>query len=141
MAQPELRVTVLENAGDVRGSSFQTGAGWLGFLGSVEDAHIATILPGQIRGNHYHVRRREVIAVLYADAWQLAWDNGADTEVNLIQFAEQRRGASGGRPAGFSRDRELTGAALLWIVGLSNGAWDEHAPDAYPRRLLPRTQQ
>jgi hypothetical protein len=139
MAQPELRVTVLENAGDVRGSSFQTGAGWLGFLGSVEDAHIATILPGQIRGNHYHVRRREVIAVLYADAWQLAWDNGADTEVNLIQFAGSGAVILEADPLA-SHAIENTGAALLWIVGLSNGAWDEHAPDAYPRRLLPRTQ-
>jgi hypothetical protein len=139
MAQPELRVTVLENTGDARGSSFQTGAGWLGFLGGVDDAHIATILPGQIRGNHYHVRRREVIAVLYTDAWQLAWDNGADTEVNLIRFAGSGAAILEVDPLA-SHAIENTGAALLWIVGLSNGAWDENAPDAYPRRLLPRTE-
>jgi dTDP-4-dehydrorhamnose 3,5-epimerase-like enzyme len=133
---PLVRFTVLKDSGDRRGSSFQTGSEWLAFLGSIDDAHIAAILPGAVRGNHYHRLRREAIAVLFTDAWQLAWDQGEGTEVRVEHF-------SGAGAVMVEADAQAahaianTGSAPLWIVALSHGAWDPNAPDSYPRRLLP----
>ena len=138
MSQPELRFTVLEDSGDERGSSFQTGAEWIAFLGKLDDAHIATILPGSIRGNHFHKQRREAMAVLFTDEWQFAWDRGEGTAVSVKQFSGTGAVLVEVDPL-VSHAVANTGKALLWIVGLSNGAWDPNARDAYPRKLLPRT--
>ena len=137
MAQPEVRFTLLPDTGDLRGSSFQTGTAWLAFLSGVADAHIAIILPGCVRGNHFHARRREVIAVLHADAWQAAWDRGAETPVTVREFSGAGAVLLEVDP-GAAHAIANTGQAPLWIVGLSHGAWDPDAADSYPRVLLPR---
>jgi hypothetical protein len=137
MSQPSLRYRLLENSGDERGLSFQTGPQWIAFLGKLDDAHIATILPGSSRGNHYHLQRREVIAVLFTDEWQLAWDQGMGTAVSVKQFSGAGAVLVEVDP-GASHAIANTGKELLWIVGLSNGAWDPRAPDSYPRKLLPQ---
>ncbi len=137
MSLPEVRITPLPDTGDQRGSSFQTGPSWLAFLGSIDDAHIATIVPGAIRGNHFHLRRREAIAVLYADNWQAAWNQGADTEVTVREFTGAGAVMLEVDP-GASHAIANTGRAPLWIIGLSNGAWDPAAPDSFLCKLLPR---
>lgn len=136
MTLPELRITVLPDSGDHRGSSYQTGKAWIDFLGSVDDAHIATILPGAIRGNHFHVRRREVIAVLHSDAWRVAWDRGAGTAVTVREFAGEGAVLLEVDPLA-SHAIGNTGQAPLWIIGLSNEAFDAEAPDSLPRQVLP----
>lgn len=132
----QVRFSVLKDCGDQRGSSFQTGSEWLAFLGSMDDAHIATILPGAVRGNHYHRLRREAIAVLFTDAWRLAWDRGEGTEVIVHDFSGAGAVTIEADPLA-AHAIANTGRAPLWIVALSHGAWDPVAPDSYPRRLLP----
>lgn len=70
-----VRIRILKNQGDSRGDSFKIPQEAFRFLNVVEDTHIATILPNSIRGNHYHIGRRELILVLYNDSWVLAWDD------------------------------------------------------------------
>ena len=137
MPLPALRITKLPDSGDQRGSSFQTGSDWLTFLGSVVDAHLATILPGAVRGNHFHRRRKEVIGVLYSDGWQVAWDHGAESVVTVQKFSGSGVVLLEVDP-GASHAIFNSGRAPLWIIGLSNGAWDPNSPDAFPRNLLPR---
>jgi dTDP-4-dehydrorhamnose 3,5-epimerase-like enzyme len=139
MPQPEIRISVLPDTGDERGSSFQTGPEWIEFLGTVDDAHIATILPGHVRGNHYHKRRREVIAVLHADTWEMAWDRGEDTAVKVEKFSGSGAVILEVEPLA-AHALANTGNAPLWIMGLSNGEWDANAPDAFARKLLPRPE-
>src|SRR5665213_846487 len=86
-ASPSLRIIRVEDRGDSRGVSFTVPLSSLDFLGSVRDAHIADILPGAIRGNHYHKLRREVICLRYEDRWSLHWDSGADTKIRTETFA------------------------------------------------------
>jgi hypothetical protein len=134
--QPGVKVTVLEDSGDQRGSSFATGPAWLAFLGKIEEAHITTLLPGHVRGNHYHVQRREVIVVLYSDEWQLNWDRGAETAIERRQF-------SGAGAVLIEAERLATHAVAntgklpLWIVALSNGVWDPASPDTHARKVFP----
>lgn len=129
---PTLRVTPLRDTGDARGNSFSIGGLLAALLGSVEDAHLATIVPGAIRGNHYHVLRREAILVLYTDSWTLHYDNGDGTPA-------VRRTFEGGGAALLDVDPlcahaiENTGARQLVLIGCSNGPYDHTNPDAFPR--------
>jgi hypothetical protein len=68
MNRPSIQITLLEDRGDARGSSYEPGCRWVEFLKRIEDAHITTILPGCVRGNHFHPQRKEVLIVLFQDS-------------------------------------------------------------------------
>jgi dTDP-4-dehydrorhamnose 3,5-epimerase-like enzyme len=136
MGLPGMRIVEMADSGDERGSSFQTGQEWLGFLGGIDDAHSATIVPGYVRGNHYHKRRREVIAVLFADERQLAWKRSDETEVETRIFSGSGAVLLEVEPL-VAHAIENSGQGLLWIVGFSHGALDPEALDSYLRKLLP----
>jgi dTDP-4-dehydrorhamnose 3,5-epimerase-like enzyme len=70
---PKVRVSDLPNNGDGRGYSFTAPAEALDFVGRVRDVHLSSMLPGSVRGNHSHLRRREAIVVLHEDHWSLHW--------------------------------------------------------------------
>lgn len=76
----------LRNGGDSRGDSFHLPSKALHFLGTVEEAHIATIAPDAIRGNHYHVGKRECLIVLFQDSWIFAWDEGTGAVPDKKEF-------------------------------------------------------
>ncbi|PYX43661.1 MAG: hypothetical protein DMG79_21935 [Acidobacteria bacterium] len=59
----KLQFTELSNNGDARGFSFTAPAEALAFVGRTADVHLASTGPGAVRGNHYHLRRREAIVV------------------------------------------------------------------------------
>ncbi|MGA9117566.1 MAG: hypothetical protein WB626_12405 [Bacteroidota bacterium] len=131
-----LTVVQLADAGDDRGSSFSLPRVWNAFLPPAQDAHITTILPGQTRGNHFHPARREVIVLLYRDAWTLAWDAGEGTEVHRRDFA------GGGAAlllveAGAAHAITNTGARDLVAVALRDKPYDPAHPDTVPRDLHP----
>lgn len=79
---------VLNDFGDERGSSFTVPAEVLAFLGRVADVHIATIVAGAVRGNHFHLRRKEAIVVVHRTEWRLHWDDGESTAVSKREFRE-----------------------------------------------------
>ena len=81
-------VFVLKDFGDQRGSSFTVPAEVLAFLGRVADVHIATVVPGSVRGNHFHLRRKEAIVVVHRAEWTLHWDDGECTAVSRRDFKE-----------------------------------------------------
>src|ERR1700722_18004322 len=72
----KIQISELGNNGDVRGFSFTVPTEALNFLGRVSDIHLASTAPGAIRGNHYHLRRREAIVLVPGTAWSLHWDEG-----------------------------------------------------------------
>ena len=74
--QMKIQISELSNTGDARGFSFTTPPEALDFLGRVADIHLASTVPGAVRGNHYHLRRREAIVILPGTAWSLHWDEG-----------------------------------------------------------------
>lgn len=75
-------VTPLAARTDLRGSSFGVEIPFA----SVGECHVATIRPGAVRGNHFHLKRREVLIVLFADRWTLLWDDGEGTPVQSRAF-------------------------------------------------------
>ena len=127
----------MHDAGDARGRSFSVGGLLTAWVGKVEDAHLATIVSGAIRGNHYHVSRREAILVLYTDCWTLHHDNDEGTP-------PQRRVFKGAGAALLDVDPlcahaiENTGARELVLTGRSDGPYDEEHPDAVRRVVASR---
>jgi len=118
-----IQISELGNSGDTRGFSFMLPSTALDFLGRVADLHLASILPGAARGDHYHLRRREAIIVLPGAAWSLHWDKGEGT-------SPQHRRFSGNEailvlvPPGCSHAVRNDGAAPLWLIASSSETYD-----------------
>jgi oxalate decarboxylase/phosphoglucose isomerase-like protein (cupin superfamily) len=81
-----IQISELGNNGDARGFSFTAPAEALDFLGRVADMHLASTAPGAVRGNHFHLLRREAIILLPGTAWSLHWDEGEGTAARHRSF-------------------------------------------------------
>lgn len=86
MADGGLQITVLKDSGDVRGSSFPVPGECFGDGFTLRDAHLSTLDPGHIRGNHFHVTRNEILMVLATAPWSLHWDSVGGTRVSVREF-------------------------------------------------------
>lgn len=118
-----IQITELSNSGDARGFSFTAPAEALAFVGRMADVHLASTKPGAVRGNHYHLRRREAIVVLPGAKWSLHWDEGD-------RSAAQHREFEGGRAVlvlvspGASHAVRNDGDSNLWLVAISSETYD-----------------
>jgi oxalate decarboxylase/phosphoglucose isomerase-like protein (cupin superfamily) len=70
-----MRITVLEARTDDRGRMFSLPLPW----SSMREAHAGTLLPGHVRGNHFHPSSRELLVILHSDRWTLRYDGGERT--------------------------------------------------------------
>ena len=119
----KIQIAELGNSGDGRGFSFTAPAEALAFVGRMADVHLASTGPGAVRGNHYHLRRREAIVVLPGARWSLHWDEGEGT-------AAQHRGFDGTGAVlvlvspGASHAVRNDGDGLLWLVAISSETYD-----------------
>ncbi len=119
----QIQITELNDNGDVRGFSFSTPPEALDFLGRIADLHLASTAPGAIRGNHYHMHKREAIIFLPGTAWSLHWDEGENALV-------QHRSFDGGAAVmvlvspGNSHAVRNDGEATLWLVACSSEPYD-----------------
>jgi UDP-2-acetamido-2,6-beta-L-arabino-hexul-4-ose reductase len=118
----KIQIVELDNRGDARGFSFTAPAEALSFVGRMSDVHLAATKPGAVRGNHYHLRRREAIVVLPGTNWSLHWDEGEE--------AAQHREFDGARAVmvlispGASHAVSNDGERDLWLVAISSETYD-----------------
>jgi oxalate decarboxylase/phosphoglucose isomerase-like protein (cupin superfamily) len=128
-----IQISQLHNRGDARGFSFTIPAQAFDFLGRVADMHLASIIPGAVRGNHYHLRKQEAIIFLPDTMWSLHWDEGEGTAV-------QHRSFDGGTAVlalispGTSHAVRNDGDAPLWLVACSSEPYD--AATVVPRKVV-----
>ncbi len=119
----KIQITELDNRGDARGFSFTAPAEALAFVGRMADVHLASTGARAVRGNHYHLRRREAIVVLPGAKWSLHWDEGEGT-------VPQHREFDGGRAVlvlvspGASHAVRNDGEGTLWLVAISSETYD-----------------
>lgn len=119
----KIEVMELSNSGDARGYSFTAPAEALAFVGRMADVHLASTEPGAVRGNHYHLRRREAIVVLPGTKWSLHWDEGEGS-------AAQHRSFEGDCAVlvlvspGASHAVRNDGEDLLWLAAISSETYD-----------------
>lgn len=130
-----VRIVSLEDRGDQRGFSYTVQDRQLSFLGSVEDVHFSSTLPGHIRGNHFHRLRKEVLIVRHEDSWTLAWDQGEGTDVETRKFEGAGTVAVEIEPLASHAVRN-DGQRPLLIFAMTNGLYDPANPDAYGRIVL-----
>jgi oxalate decarboxylase/phosphoglucose isomerase-like protein (cupin superfamily) len=119
----KIQISELGNFGDLRGESFTLPTDALTFLARVADIHLASTAPGAIRGNHYHLRRREAIVLLPGTAWSLHWDEGGDSPAQHQSFDGATAILVLVSP-GASHAVRNDGAAPLWLVACSSEAYD-----------------
>lgn len=112
-------VDVLDGHADHRGDAFPVPHGALGFWGEIREAHLVTILPRKVRGNHIHPHHDECMVITFEDRWRLAWKlRGADRP-EIRDF--DGRGAAVVRvPAGTAHAVQNTGGRRLHLTSLSN---------------------
>ena len=120
----------LPNTGDARGSSFTLSPETLSFLGRIEDIHVSSLLPGHVRGNHFHTRKKEVLIVVHHSEWSLHWDDGENTSVEVNKFLGQGAEVVFIEP-GCSHAVRNIGSSELTIFALNSEAYD-------PREVIPR---
>ena len=118
-----IQISELGNTGDARGFSFTTPPEALEFLGRIADVHLASTLPGAVRGNHYHLRRREAIVMLPGSAWSLHWDEGEGTTAQHHSFEGNSAVLVLVSP-GASHAVRNNGSGLLWLVACSSEGYD-----------------
>jgi len=119
----KLQITELKNCGDARGLSFTAPPEALAFVGRMSDVHAASIKPGAVRGNHYHLRRREAIVVLPGANWSLHWDEGEGATPQQRQFEGSSAVIVLVSP-GQSHAVRNDGDCDLWLVAISSEAYD-----------------
>lgn len=134
----EVTFTALPDSSDARGASYSLLGDLIGSMKEVRDAHIASVRPGAIRGNHYHGVRNEIITVVFADAWAFYWDTGDGTAVHRRQFTGSGAVAIG-VPQYWSHAVKNEGELDLWLFNLSDIDTNREsgtASDAFTRRVV-----
>jgi dTDP-4-dehydrorhamnose 3,5-epimerase-like enzyme len=129
----KVQISQLADHGDQRGFSFTLPAEALQFLDGVEDIHIAAILPGAIRGNHFHQRRREILVFNYADEWSFHWDDGPNTLTQHRSFQGTGAVLITILP-GASHAVRNDGAQTLTLMAASSEPYDPQ--DSIPRNVI-----
>ena len=130
---PKVQITELANHGDQRGFSFTVPAEALLFVGPVQDIHIAEILPGAIRGNHFHEKRRQILVFTYAGPWSFHWDEGAETPIRRRTFEGAGAVLITIQP-GASHAVRNGGPQPLTLMAASSRQYDP--ADSIPRKVL-----
>jgi len=130
-----VRIIELEDRGDQRGFSYSLPERQLAFLGSVEDFYFSLTLTGQIRGNHFHRLRKQVLVVRFEDSWTFAWDKGDGTVPEKRTFDRSGTVAIEIEPLSSVAVRN-DGQRPLLFFSLTNGPYDPAKPDSYNRRVL-----
>ena len=119
----KIQISELSDRGDARGLSFTAPAEALAFVGRMADVHLASTAPGAVRGNHYHLRRREAILALPGTKWSFHWDEGEDSVPQMREF-------SGGSAVlilvspGASHAVRNNGEDKLWLLAISSESYD-----------------
>jgi dTDP-4-dehydrorhamnose 3,5-epimerase-like enzyme len=119
----KIEISELNNGGDARGFSFTLPPAALEVLGHVADMHLASTGPRAVRGNHYHVSKREIILVLPGAAWSLHWDEGEG-------LPPQHRSFGGGGAVlvqvspGCSHAVRNEDSSVLWLLTCSSETYD-----------------
>jgi dTDP-4-dehydrorhamnose 3,5-epimerase-like enzyme len=119
----KIRISELRNSGDARGFSFSPPREALDFLGGIADLHLASTLPGAVRGNHYHMHKQEAIMFLPGAAWSLHWDDGEGTPTQHRSFDGSTAIMVLISP-GCSNAVRNDGKNPLWLIACSSERYD-----------------
>ena len=119
----KLEVRELVNYGDARGPNFTIPVDALAFVGRLADVYLACTKPNSIRGNHYHLRRREALVVLPGSPWSLHWDEDENVAAQHRDFDGKHAVLILISP-GASHAMRNDGDSDLWFFAVSSENYD-----------------
>jgi len=119
----KIRIEELTSHGDGRGPSYSIPEPALQHLGRVANVHFGLSKPGAVRGNHYHLRRREALVVFPGQQWSLHWDEGDGSAPHLRSFDGTRAVLVLLEP-GASHAVRNDGHQPLWVMACSSEPYD-----------------
>ena len=128
-------LVVLDGFSDPRGDAFSIPDKVLAFLGRVAELHIATVVGGEVRGNHVHQRRKEALVLLFTDGCELAW-HGPDDESVRKEIHQGRGGLALLLDPGVAHAVRNPGNEPLFLTALSDRTPGFEGPDTWRRELL-----
>lgn len=130
-----VKIHLLTNLGDLRGWTFRIPDKARAFLGEIHEMHMASIMPGCIRGNHVHTGRKEVLFLQFETECQFAWALRDSDQVNIQTFT---------KPGGVMiqimpevvHTIKNTGSEPVILLACSDGAFDPEYKDTERRIIL-----
>ena len=131
----ELQIIELPVRADQRGRSIAVPDQAFEFLSGVAETHMAELLSGAVRGNHWHDNRNEVMVVRADNKWQLAWAADKDSPVQTKCF-EAGQFVAILIPRLTCHAIKNVGAKPIWVSAIADGKYDGVTPDTYPIELL-----
>ena len=131
--EQKIRISELANCGDSRGLSYAMPAEALDFLGRVADLYLAATAPDAIRGNHFHMHKREALILLPGTPWSLHWDEGERTPPQHRSFDGHCAVLVLISP-GASNAVHNDGGSPLWFIACSSEPYD--ATTVVERKVL-----
>jgi oxalate decarboxylase/phosphoglucose isomerase-like protein (cupin superfamily) len=118
-----IQISELPAGGDNRGVSLAMPHEAVEFVGEVEDVHVSSCVPGAVRGNHYHRKKRRALLVMPGGEWSLHWDEGEGTAIRRRSF-DGRHAVLVLIPPGASHAVRYDGNPTLWLVACSSAPYD-----------------
>jgi dTDP-4-dehydrorhamnose 3,5-epimerase-like enzyme len=85
--------------------------------------HLASTGAQAVRGNHYHVSKREIILVLPGAAWSFHWDEGEGAAVQHRNFSGDAAVLVQVSP-GCSHAVRNESSTVLWLLTCSSETYD-----------------
>lgn len=120
---------------DLRGYSFLLDDDIAKFIQAVRNLHVSTVLPGKIRGNHFHTKKREILFAMPGCRWLIAWDQGKHTAIKEQTFS--------GETAVLVKIAPLSSHAVknvdkkdLVLLSMGKERYNPEDPDAQTRIVL-----
>jgi len=121
--------------GDQRGDSYSIPQEAIDFVGRIDEIHVATILPGAIRGNHYHGAKKEATVLLFSDTCRLAWKTLDAEEPMQQDFDGKDAIIFKVQPAVVHAIKNI-GRLPITLVSFSDKRHDPHNPDTIRQVIL-----
>lgn len=131
----EVHVRELQNIGDNRGSYFRIPIELFSSIAAIKDIHIAEIVPGAIRGNHYHEHHHEVLFVAFYDRWSFYWDKMLSGEIVRKSFTGSgiiMLEIAPRVPHAVRND----GNSNLFLIALADTCFTPENPDVHPLKII-----
>ena len=125
----------LENRGDSRGNAFIIPQKSIEFVKPITEMHYVTMIPGAVRGNHFHNNRRELVILNYESDWELSWQASEKDEIKSEHFSGQGTVVIEIQSKVIHAFKN-TGAAHLHLFCYSNHQGEPNDPDTTRKVIL-----
>jgi dTDP-4-dehydrorhamnose 3,5-epimerase-like enzyme len=119
----KIQISELRNNADPRGCSFTLPSEAVDFVKHIADVHVASSAPGMVRGNHFHLHKRQAVILFTGTAWSLHFDHGEGTSPEHREF-DGSCAVLVLVPPGCSQAVRNDGGGVLWLVTCSSEVYD-----------------